>query len=253
MWSVWLACVRPAPPVAAPVAPLPVDVAAATAEANAAYERGDHAACAERFEAVAAATPAGTLAPYNAACCRALAGELDAAFADLQLAVDRGLRDLAATEADADLESLRADPRWPAVVAAMSAADAAYRARVNPELLQLFTDDQADRQGAQQGSIDWSVVGPRDDARLARVHELVAAGVPKAADDFYHAAMVLQHGKVPADYQAAHELAAHATELDPTLRSAWWLAAAAKDRWLQSEGQPQIYGTQYRKVDGVWT
>ena len=30
------------------------------------------------------------------------------------------------------------------------------------------------------------------------------------------------------------------------------MAAATKDRFLMSSGKPQLYGTQFRKIDGVW-
>jgi len=85
------------------------------------------------------------------------------------------------------------------------------------------------------------------------VKEILAAGDVKAADDYFHAAMVLQHGQGPEDYKLAHELALKASELDADHSTARWLAAAAKDRYLHSIGEPQIYGTQFRKVDGKWT
>ena len=45
-----------------------------------------------------------------------------------------------------------------------------------------------------------------------------------------------------------------ATELDPDLAVARWLAAAAKDRYLWNVDKPQIYGTQFRRIDdGTWT
>lgn len=43
-----------------------------------------------------------------------------------------------------------------------------------------------------------------------------------------------------------------AVELDPANKSAKWLAAAAKDRWLMWQNKPQLYGTQFKKVDGRW-
>ena len=97
------------------------------------------------------------------------------------------------------------------------------------------------------------MVAPRDGARLQRVKEIVEAGEVKTADDYFHAAMVLQHGQDPEDFKLAHELALKASEMDAEHSSARWLAAAAKDRYLQNVGKPQIYGTQFRKVDGTWT
>ena len=119
----------------------------------------------------------------------------------------------------------------------------------NAELAQIFEEDQGDR---NVSNIDWSVVLPRDDKRRARVAEILKEGGAKVSADFHHAAMVYQHGHNPADFQRAHELAAKAVELDPSNDSAKWLGAAAKDRYLMNTGKPQLYGTQFRTVDGVW-
>jgi hypothetical protein len=70
------------------------------------------------------------------------------------------------------------------------------------------------------------------------------------ADDYFHAAMIFQHGSGAAHYRLAHELAMRAVELDPEHRAARWLAAAAKDRELQALGKPQRYGTQFRVTRG---
>jgi hypothetical protein len=79
------------------------------------------------------------------------------------------------------------------------------------------------------------------------VREILDQGGAKVADDYYHAAMVFQHGHDVADYQLAHQLALKAAELDPRNRSARWLAAATKDRELMQLGKPQRYGTQFQK------
>jgi hypothetical protein len=50
---------------------------------------------------------------YNAACFEALAGNPDAAFAQLRTAIDRNRKEVEPfLDTDADLESLRADPRF---------------------------------------------------------------------------------------------------------------------------------------------
>jgi hypothetical protein len=188
---------------------------------------------------------------YNAACCNALAGQRDAAFASLWNAIDGGFRDGKHLAADTDLASLHDDARWKAAVDAVAAKEAAYRARINAELADIFAADQADRQGAYE-SIDWKVVTPRDEARRKRVDEIIAAGGAKVADDYYHAAMVFQHGAGLPEIQRAHQLARKAVELDAEHKSARWLAAASEDRALMYEKKPQRYGTQYTKRDGTW-
>lgn len=188
---------------------------------------------------------------YNAACCHALGAAPDRAFASLGRAVDDGFRDGAHLANDPDLASLHADPRWPPLVDLVTARAAEYRAKVNGELADLYTADQADRAGAI-GAIDWKVVGPRDEARRQRVDAILAAGGAKVAADYYHAAMVYQHGSALAEIQRAHELAVKAVSLDATHDAAKWLAAAAEDRALMYQQQPQKYGTQFQKQQGVW-
>ncbi len=118
----------------------------------------------------------------------------------------------------------------------------------NPEMARIFAEDQADR----QGPIDWKVVTPRDVARRARVKELLAQDELKSSQDFHGAAFVFQHGSEPKDYLLAHTLAMVAVKLGDDL--AIWIASATLDRYLQSIGQPQIYGTQYRRPAGTdWT
>src|SRR5262249_41470266 len=92
-----------------------------------------------------------------------------------------------------------------------------------------------------------------DAERRAKVRQILAAGGAKVSDDYFHAALVFQHGEAIADFRMAHELALKAAELDPTNKSAKRLAAAARDRELMNLGKPQLYGTQFRRLQsGVW-
>lgn len=113
----------------------------------------------------------------------------------------------------------------------------------NEELIRLYAEDQTDRKPPPGKSIDWTIVGPRDNARLARVKELYATNQLKTGVDYYHAAMILQHGEVPEDYLLAHELCVVA--ISKGYNRALWLAAASEDRFLRALGRPQRFGTQY--------
>jgi hypothetical protein len=115
----------------------------------------------------------------------------------------------------------------------------------------MYQEDQGDR--SADDKINWEVVSKRDEQRRQRVKEMLAAGEVKSKDDYFHAAMIFQHGSNPADYETAHKLALKAAELDPNFTTAKWLSAASKDRYLWSIGKPQIYGTQYKMVDDKWT
>jgi hypothetical protein len=120
----------------------------------------------------------------------------------------------------------------------------------NAEMTAIFVADQTARDNP--ATIDWSVVGPADNARRARTQVLLVAGLLKSADDFYHAAYVFQHGDEADDYLKAHALALAAVARGNSKAS--WIAAATLDRYLQRIGQPQIYGTQFLHNAGKpWT
>jgi len=124
----------------------------------------------------------------------------------------------------------------------------------NPELKALCDADQSDRKPAD-GAIDWTVVSPRDIARIARVKTLYREGSLRTGSDYFRAALVLHHGATPEDYLLAHELAIVALKKNaPDM--AVWLVAATEDRFLQSIGRAQRFGTQLTTpivVDGLVT
>lgn len=188
---------------------------------------------------------------FAAAACTAAKGDKDAAFALLDKAAAKGYRDVERATSNPYLEPLHQDPRWKSFFEGVQARRAAHRGNVNAELAKLYQEDQADRAGTLQAT-QWADVGKRDAERRKRVLEIVAEGGAKVADDYYHAGMVFQHGDKPEDYDRAHEWCLKALELDPEHPMARWLAAASKDRALMWRGKPQLYGTQFKKVDEKW-
>jgi hypothetical protein len=115
---------------------------------------------------------------------------------------------------------------------------------MNKELHSLYEQDQADRHDFEQLDHEQhQQILQRDRQRRQRVEEIIESVGLEAPEDYFHAAMVFQHGETLDDYWRAHELAKKGAELGhPTSR---WLAAAAYDRWLMNQGKPQKYGTQY--------
>lgn len=77
-----------------------------------AYRARDYARCVEEIDRIDPGAATGDDA-YNQACCRARMGDKDGAFERLQVALDRGFRNLDAMAGDDDLASLHDDPRWP--------------------------------------------------------------------------------------------------------------------------------------------
>src|SRR5262249_36756566 len=67
----------------------------------------------------------------------------------------------------------------------------------------------------------------------------------REAEDFFHAAFLMQHGEELGHWWSAHELALQAPELGE--QKARYLVAASLDRYLMRQGRPQKHGT-----NGIW-
>jgi len=219
-----------------------------------AYAAEDWPRCAETLTRAAGAATGDRQAArayFTAAACATAKGDKDAAFALLEKAAAKGYRDVDRAGSNPLLEPLRQEPRWKTFFEGVQARSAARMGNVNAELAKLYEEDQKDREGTLQDT-QWMEVEKRDAARRQRVREITAAGGAKAADDYYHAAMVFQHSIKPEDHDQAHDWCLKALELDPDHPMARWLAAASKDRALMWREKPQLYGTQYKMVDGKW-
>jgi len=91
----------------------------------------------------------------------------------------------------------------------------------------------------------------QDSAHRVRVRELAANGVLQTAKDFYHAAMIFQHGRDSLAYDQAHQWARRSEGLDSSDTPTRWLVAAAWDRYQMSRDLPQWFGTQTARQGGV--
>ena len=117
----------------------------------------------------------------------------------------------------------------------------------NPELKTLCDEDQADRLPEKGKAIDEDLARAHDARHLARVKAIYLDGKINTASDYYRAALVLQHGAAPEDNLLAHELAIVAVRKGYAAQAAW-LVAASEDRFLQSIGRKQRFGTQLAEV-----
>jgi hypothetical protein len=217
-------------------------------EATDAYERGDFLGCAQALGRIAELRPKAPKVRFVRAGCLARTGRTEEAFVSLEQAVVLGFHGDSRIADDADFKSLHADPRWAAFLKRAYANEIAWRKTLNLELFALYESDQKDRTDGHSLSVDMMVA--RDRARLQRVKAIIAGGGARVARDFFHAAMILQHGRKLDDIRQAHDLALKAAEMDPEHGTARWLAAAAKDRELQALRKPQRYGTQFRMSMG---
>jgi C-terminal processing protease CtpA/Prc len=88
-------------------------------EAQTAYAARDYGRAAALYLLAYERDPMHPVALYNAACAYALAGDREAAFRTLQLAMDKGYLNGNAGEVDNDFASLHDDPRWPGLMLRM--------------------------------------------------------------------------------------------------------------------------------------
>jgi hypothetical protein len=112
----------------------------------------------------------------------------------------------------------------------------------SPEMKAIFDEDQRVRLPGSAPA-DLESIFRSDVKRREETRKLLAAGALHTGKDYENAAFIFQHGDKPDDYLLAHTLAMIAVTKGTV--SAIWIATATLDRYLQSIGQKQIYGTQY--------
>jgi hypothetical protein len=117
----------------------------------------------------------------------------------------------------------------------------------NLEMQKIFEADQKPRQNPADLTPDkWTVINREDAQRRSQTAKLLADGQLHTGEDFDRAAFIFQHGSTPDDYLLAHTLAMIAVAKGDD--SALWIGTATLDRYLQSVGKPQIYGTQFKST-----
>ena len=115
-------------------------------------------------------------------------------------------------------------------------------AQDNLILTKLYENDQNSRKVKQ---IDWNNLLKQDSIRRVKVLQLIKENKLSTSNDFFHAAMIFQHGNDSISYKLAWKYSKKASKIDTSNKSARWLSAASYDRYLLSIGKPQIYGTQF--------
>jgi len=125
---------------------------------------------------------------------------------------------------------------------------------MNHELASLYKADKQERVNQPRGNtVEYKAMRARDHARRERVLNMFAANELTTAEDYYHAAHIMNHGDTVDDARNAHSFAFRSSELG--YRPARWLAAASYDRWQMYQGKPQKYGTNYvydGREDRLW-
>lgn len=171
----------------------------------------------------------------------------DIALRYLLVALKFGYRDLETLEQDPAFAEMRESANWDRIEARVQANHQAWLDTINVAVYNLMLADQADREQdfSTLSQAELQSIAERDQARRDSLLTILDADGLHTVDDYFHAALICQHGADSSWYKRAHELAKTATELESTHDVALWLTAASWDRYLQSIGKPQIYGTQY--------
>jgi hypothetical protein len=125
---------------------------------------------------------------------------------------------------------------------------------MNQELLSLYEADKQERVNPPNGNTPaYKAMRDRDRKRRERVMEIADTNEIQTAEDYYHAAWIMNHGDTPEEARNAHILAFRSSELGHG--PARWLTAATYDRWQMYQGKPQKFGTNYvydGRQDRLW-
>ncbi len=113
---------------------------------------------------------------------------------------------------------------------------------MNDELRRLYEEEREDTRGYERGE---SFLATQARRALLQHRLNALPNYLTKAEDFFHAAFLMQHGEELGHWWKAHELAHKAAELGE--QKARYLVAASLDRWLMRQGRPQKYGT-----NGIW-
>lgn len=113
----------------------------------------------------------------------------------------------------------------------------------------MYEEDQNSRKVEK---IDWKVLLIQDSTRRVEVSEMIKQNKVSTSMDYFHTAMIYQHGNDSASYKLAWEYSKKAAAMDSSNISARWLSAASFDRYSLSVRKPQIYGTQFLVIDNKY-
>lgn len=176
-------------------------------KADAAYVAKDYGTAAQFYLAAANGGPHTAVYHYNAACSYALAGQADAAFRELQAAIDSG--NDGSPAGDRDFASLHSDPRWEPLVAR-------YEARHPGEAVMKVLRDQT-LPLSRRYAAGWGAVGVTDTtstlnqvygnhAQFVGDYDVASRiyGFPKPVDDVVAAGFTHAVDAIPVVLAQAH-------------------------------------------------
>lgn len=237
-------------------------------QGTAAYEAREYAKAAGLYVAAIERGLRGAGTPYNAACCFALTNQSDDAFKYLNLAIERGWRDLAHLEADEDFKSVRDDARWKAAVAACrESQEKYYKSLKEPELAkELLRRQELDQRLRRLLEAAMSKARPGEPGvRIADVPGAENLGNVDQENTEFMKQTIEKHGwpgksLVGEEAAAAAWLLVQHADHDPEFQAksldlvkeafkkgdvTGQQVAYLTDRVLLKQGKKQVYGTQF--------
>ncbi|MFZ6874913.1 hypothetical protein ACO0LF_22860 [Undibacterium sp. Di27W] len=128
-----------------------------------------------------------------------------------------------------------------ALFIALANLSANSSATSNDSLRAMYEADQNERKAEQ---VDFSRIINNDSERRAAVLNLLQTSKLNSAEDYFHAAMIYQHGTTLEDIRMAYSLSNIAVILRPDHQHYQRLRALAWDRMMLQLNKPQWYGSQ---------
>ena len=193
---------------------------------------------------------------YFAAGCFAMQGKRDEAFHYLDGAIRRGFWYADYLETHDKFSALHTDKRWPRALAKCRAARARINFDLRKELLDLRSEDQQVRSRSTGANTppevlaEWARVDLKTRTRLRQIIKQYGwPGISLVGFDGSVAAwLIAQHSVDDFEFQKqCLRLMRAAVKNGEALKEN---LAFIIDRVLVSEGKPQLYGTQFRYLDG---
>lgn len=114
----------------------------------------------------------------------------------------------------------------------------------NEELTSLFNADQAERENLSLNNLKSESFKVINEERRKKVTQLMLKNKLNTGLDYYHAALIFQHGDKPDDIKKANELAEIGWNKGE--RKAKKIIALTIDRYLMFTNKQQTYGTQFQ-------
>lgn len=166
---------------------------------------------------------------YNAAAC-VMPNKNDAIYY-INKAIDSGLHDIKLLNTPNWLP-IQKHPKWPAIIKKIKIKHQEFLLKNDEELYSLFLADQSDR----NGKIWLTDLALRDKLRVKKVKEKLKKQEVKTAADYFHAAVIMQHGTTLEHYKLAILLSKKSLELEPNNNTVRWLNCAATNRFHLTAG-----------------